>query len=191
MRVLEAAPSESMEPDAMILRSLAVFLALLLAAPRAQAVIFEVDAALHYAAGGVGVVTTGVTAGEALRVLPDPAGQWQASEALGATGLDGAPGSTFMFAGLTAPRGALVGEIAGIYRVLGASFDGEAWASGTLRLFHWDGDALGNAGRVFVRVEPGEGLASPGVIETAVPLPAALGVLAAALLVLAVARRAG
>ena len=34
--------------------------------------------------------------------------------------------------GLEAPYGALVGEIAGVYRILGTSFSGPAWASGNI-----------------------------------------------------------
>jgi hypothetical protein len=40
--------------------------------------------------------------------------------------------------GLTAPVGALVGEIGGVYRLLGTSFSGLSWGNGVLNLMYWD-----------------------------------------------------
>jgi hypothetical protein len=45
---------------------------------------------------------------------------------------------TWTQSGLTAPYGALVGELGGTFFVLGTHFSGPAPASGTLKLFYWD-----------------------------------------------------
>ena len=68
--------------------------------------------------------------------------------------------------GLTARFGTLVGELGGVYQVLGTSFSGPAWASGTLVLYYWDTFTADNANSVDVTI-------------TAVPEPAAWAIMIA------------
>lgn len=62
--------------------------------------------------------------------------------------------------GFSAPYGALVGKIGDTYQLLGTSYDGPAWDTGTLQLFYWDSNSSDNSNSVEVAV-------------TAVPEPAA------------------
>ncbi len=135
-------------------------LATLVVTPSASATVFIVDAFANSSSGGTGVATFNVTAGEPFRVSVNPLDLWNAgplprwSNANGltgnllATGLDDsldAPGTLIGVVfplwtqdGLTAPYGSLVGEIGGVFKFLGTSFNGPAWASGTLTLYYWD-----------------------------------------------------
>ena len=131
------------------------------AAVPASAVTVVVDAADNSSSGGVGAAS-GLTLalGDVLSVLVDPADLWNAgalprwSNADGLTGDRVATGSDesgeasgtligqdfglWTQNGFTAPYGSLVGEINGVYQLLGTNFSGTAWASGDLNLFYWD-----------------------------------------------------
>jgi hypothetical protein len=134
---------------------------LLLAQGNAHASLFTVDAFSNSSTGGVGVDTgINVLAGETLIVSANPNDLWSAgalprwSNADGlivdlyATGSDesGQPAGTqigsirglWTQSGLTAPFGALVGELGGTYFLIGTNYSGPAPASGTLELFYWD-----------------------------------------------------
>jgi len=68
---------------------------------------------------------------------------------------------TYTNSGLTAPYGALVGQIgAGAFFLIGSSFSGPALNAGELRLFYWDENNYDNSGSIAATV-------------SAVPLPAA------------------
>jgi len=54
--------------------------------------------------------------------------------------------------GFTAPYGALVGKIGNTYQLLGTSFNGTAWDTGTLELFYWDSNNGDNSNAVSVDV---------------------------------------
>jgi len=141
----------------------------------ATAASFVVDAASNSSGAGFGL-NTGLTysAGDLLTVSAAADDLWSAgpvprwSNANGligdlfATGTDetGLPAGTQIGAnwglwaqfGLSAPYGSLVGGIGGVYQLLGTSFSGPAWASGTLELFYWDENSFDNSGRISVNV---------------------------------------
>ena len=120
-----------------------------------------VDALGNSSSGGVGA-TTGLTlsTGQAFTVTVDPGDLWSAgalprwsnadglTHDLFATGTDdsGQPAGTLIGQdfglwtqnGLTAPFGTLVGDIGGVFHVLGTNFAGPAWAAGALTLYYWD-----------------------------------------------------
>ena len=126
-------------------------------------------------AAGVGV-DTGIhlSLGQMFTVTVDPNDLWNAgalprwSNADGltgnlfATGSDesGQPAGTLIGqhyglwtqSGLSAPFGALVGEIGGTFFLLGSNFSGTAPASGTLELFYWDHNNYDNSGNVVADV---------------------------------------
>lgn len=77
---------------------------------------------------------------------------------------------------ISAHYGTLVGEINGIYQALGASFAGNAWASGELKLYYWDSNNGDNIGSVAVDV-------------AAVPEPATWAMMVGGLAVAGVAMR--
>lgn len=139
----------------------AAVLALALAGTQAaDASIFVVRAFNNSSSGGTGVATYVMTAGDSLSVNVDPGDLWNAgalprwSNADGlvvdlfATGTDesgqlagikiGTPFPLWTQSGLTAPFGSLVGEIGGQYKLLGTTFVGTAWNTGTLNLYYWD-----------------------------------------------------
>lgn len=148
----------------------------LLSTPALSAV-YVVDARANSVTGGAGVSTHTVAAGGALTVSSDTDDLWSAgalprfSDANGLTGdrlataLDdsGQPAGTLIgqdfglwtFNGLTAPFGALVGEIGGVYQLLGANFSGSAWGDGALRLFYWDANNEDNNGSIAFDVSTG------------------------------------
>jgi len=122
--------------------------------------LFIVDAKNNSSTGGAALATISITAGQTLTVNVNPNDLWNAgslprwSNANGltgnlfATGFDdsGKPAATLIGtnfglwtqSGFSAPYGALVGEIGGNYRLLGTSFSGLAWSTGTLKLYYWD-----------------------------------------------------
>ncbi|HEV2651500.1 MAG TPA: PEPxxWA-CTERM sorting domain-containing protein [Rhizomicrobium sp.] len=57
--------------------------------------------------------------------------------------------------GLTTAFGTLVGEIGGVFEVLGTNFHGPAWATGTLTLYNWDTFTADNTGDIAVDVTAG------------------------------------
>lgn len=151
------------------------------AATQAGAASFIVRAMENSSSGGTGVTSLALTSGQAFKVSVDPNDLWNAgalprwSNADGLTGPRTATGSDdsgeaagtpigadfgiWSQNGLDAPYGTLVGEIGGVYKVLGTSFNGTAWGSGTLNLYYWDSNAGDNTQFITVAV-------------TAVPEPA-------------------
>ena len=147
---------------------------------------YVVNAQTNSAGGGSGVPTLSLTAGETFTSSVDPSQIWSAGAlprwsnadglvqglTLYATGSDASrePAGTLIGLGytpyldqfgLTAPYGALVGEINGVYEELGTSFSGPAWATGTLYLFYWDFNAYDNSGSVNVNILPGCAVPEP------------------------------
>lgn len=55
--------------------------------------------------------------------------------------------------GLTAPYGSLVGELNGIFTLLGVDFIGEAWSTGDLLLYYWDSYKLDNSQYISVTID--------------------------------------
>lgn len=132
---------------------------------------------LPYTTPGVGV-DTGIyfSAGQTFTVTVNPNDLWSAgalprwSNADGLTGPLYATGSDesgqladtligknwglWTQSGLSAPFGALVGEIGGTFFVLGSDFSGPAPASGTLELFYWDMNNYDNSGSIVADVDP-------------------------------------
>ena len=138
---------------------LALAMAALLSSP-SQAALFTVDALNNSSTGGAALPTIGVTAGQPLSVSVNPNDLWNAGDLprwsnadgltanLLATGTDesGQAAATLIGqnwglwtqSGFTAPYGSLVGEIGGNFQLLGTSFNGLAWSTGTLNLYYWD-----------------------------------------------------
>ena len=133
----------------------------LLVSGSAQAALVVVDAQANSSTGGVGqssglVLTTGqmfhstvaVTDLWSAGALP----RWSNADGLianlFATGTDdsgqaagtqiGAAFVNWFQHGLSAPFNRLVGEIGGVYKVLGTNFNGPAWGNGALSLYFWD-----------------------------------------------------
>jgi hypothetical protein len=140
-------------------------------AATANAALFNVEAAANSSSGGVGL-NTGIilSAGQQFSVTAATGDLWRAgalprwSNADGlvgdlfATGSDesGLPAGTrigesfgaWIQNGLSAPYGALVGELAGTYFLLGTDFSGPAPVAGTLSLYYWDSNNGDNSGSV-------------------------------------------
>jgi PEP-CTERM motif-containing protein len=132
---------------------------------------------LPHTTPGVGL-DTGIYfwAGEMFTVTVDPNDLWSAgalprwSNADGLTGplyatgtdesgqvadtLIGTNYGLWTQSGLSAPFGALVGEIGGTYFLLGSNFSGAAPASGILELFYWDMNNYDNFGNIVADVDP-------------------------------------
>lgn len=53
---------------------------------------------------------------------------------------------------LSAPYGSLVGEINGVYALLGSSFSGNAWETGELELYYWDSNNGDNSESIRVTI---------------------------------------
>jgi len=146
----------------------------LLIASQASATVFVVDSAANSSTGGTGLVTFAVAAGQTIRVASSTNDLWtlgalpRFSDANGlvgnrlATALDDSGQSVgtligqsfglYTQAGYTAPYGALVGEIGGVYKLLGANGLHTAWGTGTLKLYNWDSNRNDNAGSISVKV---------------------------------------
>lgn len=182
--------------------------ALLGAAPAMAAAVYVVDAQANSSTGGTPLATLDVTLGDLLTISAAEDDLWSAGDLprwsnanglvvnLFATGSDdsGQPAGTLIgrsfslhtFGSFSAPFGALVGEIGGLYQLLGTSFTGTAWGTGTLNLRYWDSNFGDNSGSVRVSLSVGQTTAVPA------PLPLALlgaGALAAALVSRGVRRR--
>ena len=141
-----------------------------LAASVAHSATFVVSAMGNSSTDGVGLSTIALTSGETFHVSVDPTDLWSAgplprwSNANGltgnrfATGSDesGQPAGTLIGQdfglwtqnGLSAPFGTLVGELNGVFKVLGTNFNGAAWNTGTLNLFYWDSNNFDNTGSI-------------------------------------------
>lgn len=153
--------------------ALAIVVAATLASS-ASAATFVVDAFAQSSTGGAPLATISVNAGQALYVFVDADDLWSAgalprwANADGlvattfATGTDesGQPFGTqiganfgnynqFSFA---APYASLVGEIGGVFQLLGTSFNGPAWGTGTLNLYFWDSFQADNSGAITASV---------------------------------------
>lgn len=149
---------------------IALISANLLHANPAEAAVFVVDSAANSSTGGTGLVAFEVAAGQRIQVSSSINDLWSLgalprfSDGNGlvgdrfATALDdsGEPvgariGQSFGLwtqNGFSAPYGALVGEIGGVYRLLGANSVQPAWGTGTLRLYNWDSNSNDNAGAI-------------------------------------------
>ncbi len=133
----------------------------LLVSGSAQAALVVVDAQANSSTGGVGQSSGLVlTAGQMFHSTVAVTDLWSAgalprwSNADGliaplfATGSDdsgqaagiliGAVFPMWTQGGLTAPFNSLVGEIGGVFKVLGTNFNGPAWGNGALTLYFWD-----------------------------------------------------
>ena len=136
----------------------------------ASAATYTVDALANSSTGGTGLATIGVVFGQNLFVSASPTDLWSAGDLPHWSNADGLIGDQFATGtdesgepfgtqigqsfGLhnqnsySAPFGSLVGEIGGVYQLLGTSFNGTAWGTGTLNLFYWDSNAGDNFGSI-------------------------------------------
>ncbi len=149
--------------------------ALLGAATASQALPFVVDAFANSSTGGVGASTVSLLAGQGFSVSVAATDLWSAgalprwsnadglTASLFATGGDdsGQPVGTligtnfglYTQGGLSAPYGALVGQIGGgSFFVVGTSFSGIAAIPGTLKLYYWDSNYGDNSQWVTAQV---------------------------------------
>jgi hypothetical protein len=166
--------------------ALSAFCAALIASSSAGAAAFTVAAQGNSSSGGVGLPTFSVTAGSPLSVSVETNDLWSAgalprwSNANGLTatfnnpaaytdpsgdlvpaGNIGANFGTWTQGGLTAPFGSLVGLIGSTYQLLGTSYNGPAWSTGTLSLFYWDSNSADNSGTVIVNVNAAQAVPEP------------------------------
>ena len=159
----------------------------------ANAAVYTVEALTHSANGGAGtgLATLAFAAGDEFSLSADLDDLWSAGALPRWSNADGLTGDRFATGtdesgqaagvqigqdfgllnidGFAAPYGGLVGQIGagpGSYRLLGTSFSGPAWASGTLVLYYWDTFTADNANSVDVTI-------------TAVPEPAAWAIMIA------------
>jgi hypothetical protein len=180
----------------------AIALAASLPALPAAAIPYVVQALGNSSSGGVGLPTIPLVSGQGFTTSASTTDLWSAgalprwSDANGltanrfATGSDesGQPSGTLIGQdfglwtqnSLSAPYGSPVGEIGGVYHILGAAFSGPAWASGILDLYYWDSNNADNTQFITVAVSP-----------TAVPEPSTLALLGTGLLALVSGRRRG
>jgi hypothetical protein len=157
---------------------------LLAAAPLpASAANFVVDALANSAnisgltVTGTGLDTISLTTGENFSVTSSTNDLWSLgslprySDANGLTGTrlatasddSGQPVGTQIGAdfglltaeNVTTSYGTLVGEIGGVFEVIGLNFHGPAWATGTLTLYNWDTFTGDNSGNILVDVTTG------------------------------------
>ena len=162
-----------------------VFAVGLLTASAAESAVYVVGAQANSSSGGTGAATISLTSGQAFTVAVAPNDLWSAgalprwsnadglTHDLFATGTDnsgeaagvliGKDWGTWTQNGLTAAYGTLVGEIGGVYKVIGSNFAGAAWGTGVLNLFYWDENSADNAGAIDAFVTAG---------SSAVPEPA-------------------
>ena len=143
--------------------------ALTVAAP-ASAQTFIVDAMANSSSGGTGLASITLTAGQTFTISSSTDDLWSAgalprySDANGLTGVrlatatddSGQPVGTQIGAdfglwsqhSLSAAFGSLVGELNGVYMLLGANGSFVAGSSGTLNLYYWDSNNGDNFGSI-------------------------------------------
>lgn len=160
-----------------------VFAVGLLTASAAESAVYVVGAQANSSSGGVGAATLALAAGQAFTVNVSPDDLWSAgalprwsnadglTHDLFATGTDnsgeaagtliGTDWGTWTQNGLTAAYGTLVGEIGGVFKVLGTSFSGQAWGDGVLNLYYWDENNFDNAGAIDAFVTAGSVVPEP------------------------------
>jgi hypothetical protein len=144
-------------------------------ASSAGATVFIVDALGNSAdsGAGTGLSTIDLNLGDAFSVTVGLDDLWNAGALPRWSNADGLTGDRFAtgtdesgeaagtligmdfgllnIGGFSAPYGALVGQIGtgpGSYRLIGTNFSGNAWATGTLKLFYWDTFTPDNSGSV-------------------------------------------
>jgi hypothetical protein len=149
--------------------------AALASALSAKAAVYTVDAYANSSSGGSPAPTISLTAGQSFNVSVNPNDLWNAGALprwsnanglvanLNATGSDesgqlagtliGKPFGSYTQGNLSAPYGALVGQIgAGPYFLIGTSFSGTAAATGTLKLLYWDSNKGDNTEHISAAV---------------------------------------
>jgi hypothetical protein len=147
--------------------AISAFTAGLALAGAAGAANVVVDAQGNSSSGGVGAATgLNLTTGQSFKVTVNPGDLWNAgplprwsnadglTHNLFATGSDdsGQAAGTLIGQnfglwtqhGLSAAYGTLVGDIGGVFHVLGTNFAGPAWGSGALTLYYWDSNNSDN-----------------------------------------------
>jgi len=153
----------------------AAALALGAASVAQAATVVTVNAQGNSSSGGTGLNTgLGLTAGDFLSTSVALTDLWSAgalprwSTADGLTGnllatgtdesgqsagtLIGSNFGTWTQDGFSAPYGSLVGKIGNTYKLLGTSYNGPAWDTGTLQLFYWDSNSGDNSNSVAVSI---------------------------------------
>lgn len=157
-------------------------------AATANAALFDVGASANSSSGGVGL-NTGIilSANQVFSVTAATDDLWSAgalprwSNANGlvadlfATGSDDSGQSVgtkigrsfglWTQHGISAPFGALIGELAGTYFLLGTSFSGPAPVAGTLSLHYWDSNRGDNSGSIRADVRVGQAVPEPLTIS--------------------------
>lgn len=180
----------------------AVLLATVSTAAHAVPIPFNVFALANSSTGGVGVAVGPVVAGQAFTVTAstnDLASAGALPRFADADGLilnrfataaddSGQPVGTLIGipfglntqGSFSAPFGSIVGEIGGVFQLLGTSFNGVAANTGILNLFFFDSNNFDNSGFItaFVDLDP-----------AVVPAPAALALFGLGALGLGLARR--
>ena len=151
----------------------------------ATAATFIVSAQANSRNGGMPAVAGVLMSGQMLTISSSTDDLWSAgalprySDANGLTGArfatasddsGQAPGTQigsdfglYDFDGFSAPYGALVGRIGGVYQLLGANFSGAAWNTGALELYYWDSNNGDNFGDIAFDVNAGSAVPEPGL----------------------------
>ena len=147
--------------------TIAAFAAGLALAGGASAANVVVDALGNSSSGGVGAATgLNLTAGQNFKVTVNPGDLWNAGALPRWSNADGLTGNLFATGtddsgqaagtligqdfglwtqnGLSAAYGTLVGDIGGVFQIVGTNFSGAAWNTGTLTLYYWDSNNSDN-----------------------------------------------
>jgi hypothetical protein len=136
----------------------------------ASAAVFVVDSAANSSGGGTGLATFAVTSGQKIKVASSTDDLWSLGALPRFTDANGLTADRFATAsddsgqavgtkigrdfGLYASGpysfayGSLVGEIGGVYKLLGANSTTSAWGTGTLNLYNWDSNLGDNSGSI-------------------------------------------